>query len=239
MKYSAEAEKDLGMIGKRVDSLMDKYSIIFEPARKIVKEYILRSIERRDSNLIQDIRNQLLILFGTVFVEQLDRLLKDDTRKTYSFGLLRGSDLLVPLGIVVIAMLNREANRKVDILTKKEEDLITGSTDQLQKDILVVVADAELDKVTPAEVGEALDKAFDKHKERVKVIIESESMLQFNEALKQIYKENGIETVIWFTALDERVCDFCAPKHGKKFPVNDVPSTHPRCRCIVTPSQDD
>ena len=41
----------------------------------------------------------------------------------------------------------------------------------------------------------------------------------------------------WLTAHDERVCPICAPKDGKRYPLNALerPPIHPQCRCSIVP----
>lgn len=52
------------------------------------------------------------------------------------------------------------------------------------------------------------------------------------EALKDI----DVDLVEWFTAEDERVCPVCGKRHGKIYPIDDIPpKPHWGCRCYVLP----
>jgi SPP1 gp7 family putative phage head morphogenesis protein len=54
------------------------------------------------------------------------------------------------------------------------------------------------------------------------------------DTLIQAYKDNGTEKVRWVTAVDDRRCKVCAPRHGKIYPINNVPAKpHIHCRCYV------
>ena len=54
------------------------------------------------------------------------------------------------------------------------------------------------------------------------------------DTLIQAYKDNGTERVRWVTAVDDRRCKVCAPRHGKIYPINNVPAKpHIHCRCYV------
>lgn len=45
----------------------------------------------------------------------------------------------------------------------------------------------------------------------------------------------------WLTARDERVCPICAPRDGKRYPLDtqERPPIHPQCRCTLVPLLDD
>lgn len=55
--------------------------------------------------------------------------------------------------------------------------------------------------------------------------------------LGQVYGRNGIAQMEFQTRADDRVCEICAPHHGKIVPVNNVPAEmsiplHTNCRCV-------
>lgn len=54
------------------------------------------------------------------------------------------------------------------------------------------------------------------------------------DTLIQAYKDNGAQRVRWVTAVDDRRCKVCAPRHGKIYPIDNVPAKpHIHCRCYV------
>ena len=54
------------------------------------------------------------------------------------------------------------------------------------------------------------------------------------DTLIQAYKDNGTKMVRWVTAVDDRRCKQCAARHGKKYPIDNVPAKpHIHCRCYV------
>lgn len=54
------------------------------------------------------------------------------------------------------------------------------------------------------------------------------------DTLIQAYKDNGTKMVRWVTAVDDRRCNQCAARHGKKYPIDNVPAKpHIHCRCYV------
>jgi hypothetical protein len=72
-----------------------------------------------------------------------------------------------------------------------------------------LIARTELTNV----ISEAENSAIDKFREQERVTVEA----------------------IWYTKLDERVCNICEPRHGKPQGINWElpPPAHPRCRCEV------
>lgn len=98
---------------------------------------------------------------------------------------------------------------------------------------------------------------------RARQVAHTESFYIANRASKEAYAESGVvKTMRWYTAADERVCEFCGPQHGRvidvqgnfykkgevvegreggQLPLNyrtiDVPPLHPACRCFVRPER--
>lgn len=60
-----------------------------------------------------------------------------------------------------------------------------------------------------------------------------------DEAVLRGYKQMGVKRVRWFTQIDERRCPDCAARHGKIYPINNVPpKPHRNCRCYIEPVND-
>ena len=54
------------------------------------------------------------------------------------------------------------------------------------------------------------------------------------EAAIQAYKDDGVERVRWVTAEDDRRCQECKSRHGKIYPINNIPpKPHRYCRCYI------
>ena len=53
-------------------------------------------------------------------------------------------------------------------------------------------------------------------------------------AIIQAYEDDGVAEVEWVTHPDDRRCAECRSRHGKIYPIADVPpKPHLRCRCYV------
>ncbi|MFA6429748.1 MAG: phage portal protein [Patescibacteria group bacterium] len=75
--------------------------------------------------------------------------------------------------------------------------------------------------------GEEAGEGIDQLKKRIQDIAEfsstvradmvarTESYRIANIAGREAYLQTGIKEMVWYTALDEKVCEFCAPQHGK------------------------
>lgn len=54
------------------------------------------------------------------------------------------------------------------------------------------------------------------------------------DAIVKAYKDDGVEEVRWVTAVDDRRCKECKSRHGKIYPIDNIPSKpHLHCRCYV------
>ncbi len=102
---------------------------------------------------------------------------------------------------------------------------------------------------------------------RAKAVAHTESFYIANKGSKIAYQQSGVvKTIRWYTAEDERVCEFCGPMHKRTIPVDgtffkkgdtfsvitaegipktlkldyrrmDVPPLHVNCRCQVFPEE--
>lgn len=94
---------------------------------------------------------------------------------------------------------------------------------------------------------------------RALMVARTEAFYIANEGSREAYRQSGVvKTVRWYTAEDERVCEFCGPEHGRVIGVNetfyakghelqgrdggtikldyraiDVPPLHTNCRCFI------
>ena len=53
-------------------------------------------------------------------------------------------------------------------------------------------------------------------------------------AVVQAFKDDGVEKVRWITAVDDRRCKECKSRHGKIYPIDNIPpKPHLYCRCYI------
>lgn len=122
-----------------------------------------------------------------------------------------------------------------------------------------LAAGAGLDQLKDL-VGEVYEFSDEVRAERV---ARTEAFRVANGATTEAWKQSGVvKTIKWYTAMDERVCPFCAPLNGKVVSIDEnfydkgdqvegadgstmevdytdvgYPPLHPDCRCYVRPSE--
>lgn len=71
-------------------------------------------------------------------------------------------------------------------------------------------------------------------------LIRTETIHYLNESAFKAYQDGGCEEVEVWAAKDERTCDVCGKKHGKKYKIDKRPVLpfHPNCRCTYLPVVD-
>ena len=136
------------------------------------------------------------------------------------------------------------------------------TVDALKKvigDKMTQEAGTSLPELTDA-VNDVYDFADDR---RAGLIAKTESFRAGNYANKSAWQLNGsVKTIMWYTAEDDAVCEFCAEQDGKEIPIDQnfydegdvveggdggtmtanygdvgAPPLHPDCRCYIRPSE--
>lgn len=72
--------------------------------------------------------------------------------------------------------------------------------------------------------------------ERAEMIASTEVTRLFSEGNRIAYRDAGVTKLEWRTVGDERVCEECEAKDGKRYSIGDQgPPLHVRCRCWDAP----
>jgi SPP1 gp7 family putative phage head morphogenesis protein len=132
-----------------------------------------------------------------------------------------------------------------DMLSDRVEFLI-GSVDETGQAWISQILDmADKKGLSDTEVVKLLrSEAARVALQRSEVITETELTTAMNLVESETYRRNGIETVIWKTSADERVClEVCMANEnigkialGETFPSGQTePPGHIRCRCYLLP----
>lgn len=78
---------------------------------------------------------------------------------------------------------------------------------------------------------------------RVQVLARTGVQSAVNTGALVAMQQNGqlVTELEWLTTRDERVCPECAPRDGKRYPLDtlELPPLHPQCRCTLVPVLDD
>lgn len=90
------------------------------------------------------------------------------------------------------------------------------------------------DLITDDEMPSRTD--YEQEMKRLSLVIGEEAIFITDEAVKQAYKDAGVQKVMWVTARDERVCKFCRPLNGTVYALQEAPNKqHRHCRCVLVP----
>ena len=151
------------------------------------------------------------------------------------------------------------------LIADKTDLLAASYTNTMREGVASSIERGLAEGMTPNQIRDLVNElVFDFADEvRADMVADTEVFRMANIGLSEAYRASGIvKTVKWYTANDERVCEFCAPLHGtvidvKKdfFKVGDVyigaeggkleisyddirgGSLHPRCRCYIDPQE--
>lgn len=112
-----------------------------------------------------------------------------------------------------------------------------GNTNKLAEELNSILTIGITQGKTIAEMSIQLKNATRKSFNYCHRLIRTETMSALNEASTRAYKDNGIEEVEVYCAVDERLCDTCGKYHKKKYPIDKCPHVpfHANCRCTVIP----
>ena len=145
---------------------------------------------------------------------------------------------------------------KVEEELKKYDLKLAGTISETTiNDIEKLVKDNESEGIDV--LTEKISKYFDKAEEyRAERIARSETIRTANASAVVAWKQSGVvEGKEWFTAKDDRVCEYCASMDGKRIELDDTfaekgtkvldmemnyrsitePPLHSQCRCILLP----
>lgn len=115
--------------------------------------------------------------------------------------------------------------------------LIQGLQTTEQNAIRDYVGKYYTDGWTLDDVISHLEPLFDKQRATTIAITETTNAATQSELAMVNYLETTYPSVhfvgYWITANDDRVCDICGPRHGKRIDDGDYPPAHVNCRCEV------
>lgn len=147
-----------------------------------------------------------------------------------------------------------------DYLDKRPLKLGKQTSETSKNEIERIVSQWTEKEGSWTDLRQSLSGYFDKaEKYRAEMIARTELNRATSFAEKESYKEVGAVGERWFTAIDERVCEFCSEMDGKIININDnfwdngesivgrdggifnfdesveYPPLHPNCRCDIVP----
>lgn len=133
-------------------------------------------------------------------------------------------------------ILGNEVDRKrerlyeqiVSIKSHKTAEQKVGSQETDYGDTIVPYQDAEI------------RKAFDRAYNLWSHMVQEYSVRAVDVARLMAYEDMGVKRVQWNAEIDDKVCDECLSRHGRKYLLHRVPAKpHWNCRCWLTAVPED
>lgn len=95
------------------------------------------------------------------------------------------------------------------------------------------------DTIVPSQDAE-IRKAFDRAYNLWSHMVQEYSVRAVDVARLMAYEDMGVKRVQWNAEIDDKVCDECLSRHGRKYLLHRVPAKpHWNCRCWLTAVPDD
>ena len=86
------------------------------------------------------------------------------------------------------------------------------------------------------ELQKAIPNINEAFRNRAETIARTETLMASGEAQERSYRQMRVGFVQYVATLDDRTCEFCAPRHGCLYWIGSVKTPiHPNCRCATTP----
>ena len=130
-------------------------------------------------------------------------------------------------------LVNQQA---VDWASRYAGNLITGITDTNKKILQDYIQKYYTDGWTLDDLVDKLSPLFGDQRARTIAITETTNAATQSELATINYMEGQYNTRYdgyWLTANDDRVCEYCGPRHDKLVEDGEYPPAHVNCRCEV------
>jgi len=189
----------------------------------------------------------LEVLEGSI---NLDELRYDSERFTEQARRLLEEVLLgVAIDQATAAMLDSVAfadvEREYDFAARWARDysyeLVRGINDTTARQLQNIFARARAESWPREQLVDRIARIFGSSRAEAIATTElTRAYSQGTDIARQIIAESGVELVhVWQTAVDERVCPICAPRHGREQGDgwDSLPPAHVNCRCWTTLEQ--
>lgn len=172
-----------------------------------------------------------------------------------------GTEAAALLGRDDIKVVTPEVKKKIDRSVELMSETYNTTTRDLLKLKLEEGIDAGMSQAELADEIKTIQEFSDE--KRALTVARTETFRTANDATRDVWKASGIvKEVKWYTAADERVCEYCGPMHGTtvsidenffnkgdelegsdggtlKLDYDDVAggALHPNCRCYTRPEK--
>lgn len=213
---------------------------------KEVLSNLKSAIKAVDENKLFDEEKQAEILFGIATPIELEVFEQEQ---------IASAEMIGNTAVGITPAIKESVEESVKLMAKSyNETTLKLLKEKLDQGIEEGLSFEALEKKVQ-EVYEFSDEV------RARQVARTEVFRSANTATRQSWKESGVvETVKWYTAADERVCQFCFPMHNKIISIDDkffekgdtaqgidggslkldftdtqTPPLHVSCRCYIRP----
>lgn len=260
------ATEDFEQIGEEIHKGMMKRT---ETTEQYIKRELVDEFERQANEVIHNLSIKKDVNIGETKA-RASELLNKNTALDAIISVLTEAEMASILANGEEALKIVGTSRLFDLETPRIKSFIERNIGKASK----VIVDSTYQKLRASlaeaeKEGEGIDKMtarinllFDNMKiYRAERIARSETMRSANFGLEEGWKQSGVVVgKQWWTALDERVCNWCGAMHGivqpigknyfglgdsvtgldgSTMPIDYMPITagalHSNCRCVITP----
>ena len=235
IKRTDEYEVELAKLQKRIWNAQEK-----EILENLSKEKWMKKIEKEED--VFDKKK-----YNLMYIALMSKFFKDLLSKEWTIALEEISE-----ETFAIAKLNKWIWENIDRMSKDID-----STTRLE--MFEIIKQGNRDKVWVATISANIRAKFSQYTRkswRVENVVRTEITRASNKAQQSAYEQSWVVVKKqWYTAIDERRCEYCADLHWKTIKLNEsflklwdkhlwqkieyetveFPPRHPRCRCTERP----
>lgn len=209
-------------------------------AEKAVNEIIASVLKDcREKGITDPLAIQRIVSrYAAAWGEPARRIALQRIDNALKAGLSHSNSLLKVLGLEAPEqtpfMIRKNAIKELSAQVENDYSLLQAELQQRLSSSVIEAVQVSGKGSAEIIVREATAKVVN----HAKQIASAETLNPFRLAQTSQYELVGVTIGEWVTREDEMVCDYCSKKHGKRYPLDRWPESHPHCRCDIAPVVD-
>ncbi len=217
-QFAELTENELEIIYKVFATRVAPYHLALkEKIRSFNTEWKMQALKNLDRAIKTKAIDEVLLFDREVFVSALIDLSEPILTELYGKEGVAAAEAIGAGDVTILTPeVRRAIQESVDLMSNAYNDETLALLKQKLSDGLEQGATIDELKDLVSQVAEFSDEV------RAERVAETETFRIANSATKEAWKQAGVvKTIKWYTAIDERVCPFCAPLHGKVVGIED------------------